>query len=81
MWDGDLGHGHRLSLSQNIGAGQMGLDADMGSDGFHRILTGCSLFGPAKVRPAPSETHDFKGLPPDSNRTLTGCSPDSMESG
>ena len=34
----------------------------MGSDGFNRILTGFYLLDPARVRPAPSETHDFKGF-------------------
>ena len=35
-------------------------------------LTGIYLLDPARVRPVPSETHDFKGFQPDFNRTLTG---------
>ena len=44
----------------------------MGSDGFNRILTGILtgfyLLDPARVRPVPSKTHDFKGFRPDFNR-------------
>ena len=53
----------------------------MGSDGFNRILTGFCLLGAARVRPVPSETHDFKGFRPDINRILTGLWPDFKESG
>ena len=43
----------------------------MGSDGFNRILTRLYLLGPARVRPVPSKTHDFKEFLPDFNRILT----------
>ena len=35
---------------------------------FNRILTGFYLSGPARVRPGPSKTHDFKGFLPDLSR-------------
>ena len=44
----------------------------MGSDGFNRILTGFYLLDPARVRPVPSETHDFKGFRPDFDQILSG---------
>ena len=39
---------------------------------FKRILTGFYLLGPARVRPAPSKTHVFKGFLPDFSRILAG---------
>ena len=44
----------------------------MGSDGFHRILTGFSLFSHVGVRLVPRKTHYFKGFWLDFNRILTG---------
>ena len=44
----------------------------MGSDRFSRILTGFYLLDPTRVRPVPSETHDFKGLRQDLTGFLTG---------
>ena len=50
-----------------FGAGHMGSYAEMGSDGFNRILTGFSLFSRVGVRLVPRilearKTHDFKGF-------------------
>ena len=36
--------------------------AQMGSDGFNRILTGLYFFSPVGVRLVPLRTHDFKGF-------------------
>ena len=58
-----------------FGSGQMGSYANgVGriSPDFNRILTGFDLLDPARVRPVPSATHDFKGFRPDFNRILTG---------
>ena len=46
--------------------------AQMGSDGFNRILTGFYLFNPVRVCLAPLKTHDFRGFRPGFNRILTG---------
>ena len=43
-----------------------------GSDGFSSIVTRLYLSGPDRVRPVPSETHDFKGFRPDFNRIFHG---------
>ena len=67
-----LGFCTRSPGSQDFSAlGKWGR-TQMGSDGFNRILSGFYLLGAARVRPVPSETHDFKGFRPDFNRILTG---------
>ena len=63
--------GETANICFFFGAGQMGSYANgvgpMQPD-FNRILTGFYLLGPARVRPAPSKTHDSR----DFYRILTG---------